>query len=47
MTFFLLCACKVGGAGFKTVLDNMNLFGRVSVCGSIGTYNENNEVQGE
>lgn len=34
---------NVGGAGFVTVLANMNLFGRVAVCGSIATYNEVNK----
>ena len=36
----IVSALQVGGVGFVTVLTNMNLFGRVAVCGSISTYNE-------
>ena len=38
---------KVGGEFFETVLYAMNDFGRVSVCGSISTYNVEDPPKGK
>ena len=30
---------QVGGEFFQVMLSNMNLFGRISICGAISVYN--------
>ena len=30
---------QVGGEFFQVMLSNMNLFGRISICGAISIYN--------
>ncbi|XP_035673726.1 prostaglandin reductase 1-like [Branchiostoma floridae] len=37
---------NVGADFSSTVLNHMNLFGRVSICGSISTYNDNEPAKG-
>ena len=37
----------MGGEFFETVLLAMNNFGRVSVCGSISTYNVEDPPKGD
>ncbi|XP_078595901.1 prostaglandin reductase 1-like [Branchiostoma floridae x Branchiostoma japonicum] len=37
---------NVGADFTSTVLNHMNLFGRVSICGSISTYNDNEMAKG-
>ena len=35
---------NVGGHDAQVVINNMNLFGRVSCCGAISTYNDKTPV---
>lgn len=38
---------NVGGEISSTVISRMNLFGRVSICGSISAYNDKEPVKGQ
>ena len=42
----LLIHLQVGGEFFETVMFAMNSFGRVSVCGTISTYNVEDPPKG-
>lgn len=40
--------CPQVGADFSsTVLNHMNLFGRMAICGSISTYNDKEPAKGK
>lgn len=43
---YLLFCVQVGGEISSTIMNNMNKYGRVAVCGSISSYNDSKLPKG-